>query len=131
MQVMPQMGIVFYTHNLFQAVLPNSASPDLTAGFFAGLIGKALILPMDIIRKRYQMQGPDRNKFVVGVPRYNGGIIQTARQIVTHEGYLALYKGLIPSILKAGLSSAVTFFVVEHARSAFVHWNQARVVDVE
>jgi solute carrier family 25 thiamine pyrophosphate transporter 19 len=117
------MGIVFYTHDILRSFLPPLMSPDLSAGFFAGLLGKTLILPMDIIRKRYQMQGPDRNRFVVGVPRYSGSIFQSFSQIVQHEGFFALYKGFVPSVLKAGLSSAVTFFIVEHARAALASPN--------
>lgn len=113
------MGIVFFTHDILCNVLPHSMKLDLSAGFIAGLLGKTLILPMDIVRKRYQMQGPDRNRFVVGIPRYSGSIFESVSQIVLHEGFFALYKGFVPSVLKAGLSSAVTFFVVEYCRAGF------------
>lgn len=80
-------------------------------------------MPLDVIRKRLQVQGPIRQNIVIaGVPRYNG-VITAFWQIVRFEGVLALYKGLVPSVLKAAPSSAITFFVVQNMRSLFSSMN--------
>jgi solute carrier family 25 thiamine pyrophosphate transporter 19 len=78
-----------------------------------------MIMPLDVIRKRMQVQGPLRTELAVSkVPRYDG-IITATLQIIRHEGVLALYKGLWPSILKAAPSSAVTFFVLHECQKLF------------
>ncbi len=90
----------------------------------AGIVSKAMFMPLDVIRKRLQVQGPHRRDIVIeNVPSYRG-MISCARQIVKYEGYLALYKGLTPSLLKAAPSSAVTFFVVGECRKLFRYLNE-------
>jgi solute carrier family 25 thiamine pyrophosphate transporter 19 len=80
----------------------------------AGIVAKTLFMPLDVIRKRLQVQGPVRREIIVSnVPKYTGGLFQSIIQIFRHEGLMGLYKGWVPSILKAGPSSAVTFFVLE------------------
>ena len=72
---------------------------------------------MDLVRKRQQIQGPVRNSLVLdNIPKYSEGVLRTLTQIIHHEGFLSLYKGVIPSLLKSGLSSAVTFLVVSHCQ---------------
>lgn len=81
---------------------------------------KTMFMPLDVIRKRLQVQGPIRQEIIISnVPRYNKGIIRAVGQILTHEGFFALYKGLVPSLLKAAPSSAITFFVVQEMRQLF------------
>ncbi|KAJ3280215.1 mitochondrial thiamine pyrophosphate transporter [Borealophlyctis nickersoniae] len=131
--IVPQMGIVFASNEAFKRVLrraadkylsPNSRArlkgmDDFIAGGLAGVAGKTAIMPLDVIRKRLQVQGPDRNSYAVGdVPRYTN-VANCVKQIVRHEGVLALYKGLLPALLKAAPSSAITFFVYERCREGF------------
>lgn len=100
-----------------------SKPKHLICGGLAGMFTKAAFMPLDVIRKRLQVQGPIRQEIVVSnVPRYNG-VITAVAQIVRHEGVLALYKGLVPSLLKAAPSSAITFFVVQEMRSFFERVN--------
>jgi len=81
-------------------------------GTAAGVFSKTVVYPLDTIRKRFQVQGPNRTKFILSdVPLYERGILQTAYTIIQHEGIHALYKGLTPGLLKAGPSSAVAFVV--------------------
>ncbi|KAI8908853.1 mitochondrial carrier domain-containing protein [Powellomyces hirtus] len=116
LQMMPQMGIVFACYAGFRRALERfelRGIDNFISGGLAGMIGKAAVMPFDVVRKRLQVQGPERNSYVTGhVPSYPRGILACASKIVHHEGYLALYKGLVPAILKSGPSSAVTFLVV-------------------
>ena len=128
---MPQMGLVFTSHYWFKSFIrlcrleyPNliktsSTSDNFYAGFLAGIFSKAVILPLDIVRKRMQVQGPDRTKYILSSPSYSGGIIPIWKHIIQNEGFIAMYKGLLPAILKSGISSAVTFYVVGQVRLFF------------
>lgn len=76
---------------------------------------------MQFIRKRFQVQGPQRNSYIISsIPNYQKlSLSQTARNIVKYEGILGLYKGLLPSLLKTAPLSAITFFVVEWCNRIF------------
>ncbi|TPX30652.1 hypothetical protein SeMB42_g07889 [Synchytrium endobioticum] len=146
LSIMPYMGIMFESHRWFKSVfqdvtitpiLSKDQSQGLTemlAGFSAGIVSKAAVMPFDVVRKLLQVQGPDRTVgyVVSNVPKYPRPWVACARIIIAQEGALGLYKGLLPSIMKAGPSAAVTFFVFDgcrawlsertqrHADSAFV-----------
>ncbi|KAJ3186433.1 mitochondrial thiamine pyrophosphate transporter [Irineochytrium annulatum] len=132
-QIMPYMGIMFESQRIFKEslqrlkgsrYLPKMATEDFVSGGLAGIVSKTAVMPFDVVRKRLQVQGPDRNSYVMeGIPRYRG-ILTCATQIVRHEGIGALYKGLLPSILKSGPSSAVTFLIVGEMRRYFGEANR-------
>ncbi|KAJ3357311.1 mitochondrial thiamine pyrophosphate transporter [Kappamyces sp. JEL0680] len=128
--IIPQMGMMFesrrfflkhYDRLEFQTVPVLStalaASKEFICGGAAGIATKTTFMPLDVVRKRLQVQGPVRLEIVVsGVPKYTG-LVSATVQICKYEGFHALYKGLLPSLLKAGPSSAVTFFVVDVMKS--------------
>lgn len=81
----------------------------------AGIVGKTGVFPLDLLRKRLQIQGPDRSKYVIkNVPLYPRSIIFSIKQICMEDGFFGLYKGLTPALVKSALASAVTFFVYEY-----------------
>ena len=79
------------------------------SGGVAGSLSKALVYPLDTARKRLQVQGPYRSAFSQ-VPKYDG-VFCTMVDIIRKESVFALYKGIVPGIVKAGPASAVTFVV--------------------
>ncbi|KAJ8328841.1 mitochondrial thiamine pyrophosphate transporter [Batrachochytrium dendrobatidis] len=136
-QIIPQMGLIFESHRIFVKLFKHletkaptvykwtSGYSEIFCGAMAGVVTKVVVMSFDVIRKRYQVQGPMRNAIVVdNVPRYHRGIVHTACQIVKHEGVLALYKGIVPCLAKAAPGSAVTFFVVNECRLAFSQYNE-------
>ncbi|KAJ3155004.1 mitochondrial thiamine pyrophosphate transporter [Geranomyces variabilis] len=116
LQMAPQMGIVFAAYGAIKGLLKPlklGKTESFISGGIAGMLGKLSVMPFDVVRKRLQVQGPERNSYVTGrVPKYPSGLIRCAAQIARQEGWLALYKGVVPALLKAGPSSAVTFAVV-------------------
>lgn len=126
--IIPAMGLVFEAHQFFQKAFYKYGlefpGKELFCGGLAGIVSKTVVMPLDVIRllqltrKRLQVQGPTRAEIILNVPRYSG-FISAGSQIIRHEGFFALYKGLMPALLKAGPSAAVTFLVVGQCQQLF------------
>ncbi|KAJ2808967.1 mitochondrial thiamine pyrophosphate transporter [Coemansia guatemalensis] len=129
LQIMPYMGIVFTSYDalasgyrwararsnsrLLQAIDPVQ---DAVVGASAAVIGKTCVYPLDLVRKRLQIQGPHLTSYAFGgVPKYTG-MVDALAYIVRHEGFPALFRGLTPALIKAAPASAAVFFVFGHTR---------------
>lgn len=94
-------------------------SQGAIAGFLAGALSKTALFPLDVIRKRLQVQGPTRAKYLSGtIPIYPRNILLTALMITRNEGFLGLYKGWFISLIKSAPASAVTMWWYEHTLEA-------------
>jgi solute carrier family 25 thiamine pyrophosphate transporter 19 len=116
-QIIPYMGIFFATYETIRLPLGNLDMPfgssDATAGVMASVIAKTGVFPFDLIRKRLQVQGPTREKYVhKNIPEYRG-VFKTMREIFQNEGRRGLYRGLTVSLFKAAPASAVTMWTYE------------------
>ncbi|KAF9376170.1 mitochondrial thiamine pyrophosphate transporter [Podila verticillata] len=156
-QVIPYMGIMFGSYDTLKQLASwlktkatndasfssSNSSPqkslshvllgleDMFCGAMSGVISKTGVYPLDMVRKRLQIQGSDQQKANAsilssqlggsgsGVARAASTSVEavpttvwkTMVHIVRQEGYLALYKGLLPGVLKAAPASAVTFLI--------------------
>lgn len=78
----------------------------LACGAAAGTVGQTVAYPLDVIRRRMQMVGwKDAASIVTAEGRSKEtleytGMIDAFRKTVRHEGFGALYKGLIPNSVK-------------------------------
>jgi solute carrier family 25 (mitochondrial thiamine pyrophosphate transporter), member 19 len=121
LQIGPYMGILFGTYEATRSSLTGSAhfsqkTADFFAGGIAGIVSKTTVFPLDTVRKRLQVQGPTRERYIhKNIPVYTKGIIRAAQDIIKTEGIRGLYKGLGVSVLKSGPSAAVTLWVFERS----------------
>lgn len=128
-QIVPHMGLFFMTYELSRQRFPELSGgwSDALAAAFAAAAAKAGIFPLDLIRKRLQVQGPTRGRYVHrNIPAYVG-IYATARDIVRAEGVRGLYKGLWVSLVKAAPLSAVTMWTFERSLKT-VRWLEEREI---
>ncbi|KAB2609698.1 mitochondrial adenine nucleotide transporter ADNT1-like [Pyrus ussuriensis x Pyrus communis] len=72
----------------------------LACGAAAGTVGQTVAYPLDVIRRRMQMV------------EYTG-MVDAFRKTVRHEGFGALYKGLVPNSVKVVPSIAIAFVTYE------------------
>jgi solute carrier family 25 (mitochondrial thiamine pyrophosphate transporter), member 19 len=136
-QIAPYMGLVFGTYErtrkalVAHTTIPTHAT-DFVAGGIAGIVGKCAVFPLDTVRKRLQVQGPTREKYVYNnIPLYNQGVIQCLKDILRHEGVKGLYKGLWVALAKSGPSAAVTLWVFQGSLRIW-HWiHQQQDTDVQ
>ncbi|KAL8860111.1 MAG: hypothetical protein Q9178_003375 [Gyalolechia marmorata] len=118
-QVIPYMGLFFSIYEILRPPLAEVSLPfgsgDACAGILSGIFAKSGVFPLDLIRKRLQVQGPMRARYAGGsIPVYKGAW-KTGRVIVATEGWRGLYRGLGISLFKSAPASAVTMWTYEHA----------------
>lgn len=124
-QVVPYMGFFFAAYESLRPVVAPLNFPfgggDATAGLVASVMAKTGVFPLDVIRKRLQVQGPTRTRFVPGkgykaVADYAGqGVWGTGKTIIRTEGWKGLYRGLAVGLVKSAPASAVTMWTYERA----------------
>jgi len=132
-QIVPYMGIFFCTYesirSLSRRITDNPSisiylshgTADAISGAAAAIVGKTSIFPLDLIRKRLQVQGPTRELYVHrNIPLYNG-IWQAAKTTVQMEGIRGLYRGLTVALVKAAPASAATMWTFE-TTMRFLKW---------
>ncbi|KAG8369980.1 hypothetical protein BUALT_Bualt14G0070000 [Buddleja alternifolia] len=130
-EIVPYAGLQFGTYDTFKrwtmawnryrssyATQVNDALSSFQlflCGLAAGTCAKAVCHPLDVVKKRFQIEGLRRD------PRYGARVEHHAyrnmydalRQILRAEGWAGLYKGIVPSIIKAAPAGAVTFVAYE------------------
>ena len=122
-QIVPYMGLFFAAYESLRPVISPFNLPfgsgDATAGVMASVLAKTGVFPLDVIRKRLQIQGPTRTRFVPGkgckaVADYAGlGVWGTGKSIMRREGWRGLYRGLAIGLVKSAPASAVTMWTYE------------------
>eukprot|EP00249_Psilotum_nudum_P022784 c28643_g1_i2 orf=510-1679(+) len=96
-----------------------SVGTKLACGAAAGTVGQTVAYPLDVIRRRMQMIGwKDASPVItangkVKVPVHYTGMIDAFGQTVRNEGFVALYKGLVPNSVKVVPSIALAFVTYE------------------
>ncbi|KAF3346435.1 Mannose-1-phosphate guanyltransferase [Verticillium dahliae VDG2] len=77
------------------------------------VLAKTAVFPLDLVRKRIQVQGPTRARYVhKNIPEYQGAL-GALRTILRVEGVRGMYRGLVVSLVKAAPGSAVTVWTYE------------------
>ncbi|KAI6234528.1 hypothetical protein M3Y99_00805300 [Aphelenchoides fujianensis] len=85
----------------------------LVCGASAGTIAKTCLYPLDLIRHRLQVNAAIRRGF--GKTSVHKGMIRSLMSVMRREGTLGLFKGLSPSMIKAGANSGCSFLFYELA----------------
>ncbi|EAW14217.1 thiamine transporter TPC1 [Aspergillus clavatus NRRL 1] len=119
-QIVPFMGLFFATYETLRpAIVQYEGLPlgtgDAAAGVIASVFAKTGVFPLDLVRKRLQVQGPTRTMYVHrNIPEY-GGVFNSIALILRTQGFRGLYQGLTVSLLKAAPASAITMWTYERS----------------
>ncbi|XP_075519360.1 mitochondrial adenine nucleotide transporter ADNT1-like [Primulina tabacum] len=95
----------------------------LACGATAGTVGQTIAYPLDVIRRRMQMVGWNHaSSIVIGDGRSKvaleyTGMIDAFKKTVRHEGFGALYRGLVPNSVKVVPSIAIAFVTYEQVKA--------------
>ena len=123
-QVVPYMGINFAIYdrltrttttgslndsNSTNTTTSNNTSVTLSAyaGSISGAVSKILIYPLDTVKRRLQAQAFFGT--VAGQHHYYTNMMDCFYSIYTQEGIYSFYRGMVPSVLKTTVSTALTF----------------------
>ncbi len=114
------------------------------SGAIAGCLSKTTVYPLEVVKKRFQIVGfeearshfgrlpsvvttsamaTNNNGSTVIVKRTGLATISSVFRIVRDEGARALFKGWGPAMLKAGVSTGLTFTFFEFYKSLLMPFN--------
>ena len=82
-------------------------------GALSGIISKSLVYPIDVCKKRLQIQGFENARISFGKTVKYNGLLNCIKNILKYESFFGLYKGYWPSMIKAAISSGSIFFLYE------------------
>lgn len=108
LSIAPMSGITFSLHEYFL----NLGLDKALSGLLAGTIARAIIFPLDTIKRRMMAQGLQHVEHGHVIKHYSGAL-DCAVSIFRDEGPLAFFRGISPSLIKTGIGSSITFFVYE------------------
>ncbi|CAL8083279.1 unnamed protein product [Orchesella dallaii] len=129
-QIVPHTGMQFGFFQLFSNLyrylsgktdsekLPMYA--NLIAGSGAGLLAKAGIYPLDLAKKRLQVQGFEIARSKFGKVKKYYGLRHCIALTWKEEGTIGLYKGFLPSTVKAMLTTGLIFTLYEEITQIFI-----------
>ena len=113
----PYVGVEFCTYETLRSAM--SLAPENTYAFytmslgaFAGTVAQATCHPLDVVRKRLQLQG------IGGRPVVFCNMFDGLASIAKSEGHKGLYKGLKPACLATLPSTGCSYVVYEYAKKA-------------
>jgi solute carrier family 25 (mitochondrial citrate transporter), member 1 len=112
--IVPKMAIRFLSFEQYKEALSksigSSSSTIFLAGLASGLTEAVLVVtPSEVCKIRMQAQYNSMIDPAQLKHRKYTNVLQTAVTIVREEGIQALYKGLIPTMLRQGCNQAVNF----------------------
>lgn len=119
------------TQSITQSLIQPSSHPSITKSLFcgsiAGLGAKTIVYPLDFTKKRLQAQGLHTyTSTIVGKPHSYKGAIDCLVTVIRNEGVMAVYKGFVPSSVKAVATSALVFASYERFKRLFAEFNRSR-----
>jgi len=121
--VAPQAGLQFALYSCLTAALDRlvtaqharldrptiTVSGSLACGALAGAATKAILYPLDVVKKRLQVSGWS----VMGERHSYRGMLHCLSTLVTREGLPGLYRGFTPAMVKAVATTSIHFSAYE------------------
>lgn len=117
----PYVGLEFMAYEQLKMKMTHGRGDDerlntwtlLAIGAVAGTLAQTACHPLDVVRKRLQLQG------IGNRPVQYSGMLHVAREIVQREGGAsALYKGLMPAVTSVFPGAGVGYVIYEWAKRA-------------
>ncbi|GMH30578.1 hypothetical protein Nepgr_032421 [Nepenthes gracilis] len=89
---------------------------SLASGCLSGIASSTAIFPLDLVRRRMQLEGAGGQARV-----YTTGLFGTFSRIIRTEGWRGLYRGILPEYCKVVPSVGIVFMTYETIKSQLSH----------
>lgn len=129
--IAPQAGLQFAFYSLLTELLDTLVTKSdeqlgnritllgsLSCGGMAGMGSKALLYPLDVVKKRLQVSGWEQGRAGLGVTPTYTSMRNCVKEILVKEGAAALYKGFTPALIKAVCTTSLHFMAYEYVCQA-------------
>lgn len=126
--IVPKMAIRFLSFEQYKEILQqmtgeSSNRVTFTAGLASGLTEAILVVtPAEVCKIRMQSQYHSLMDAAQLKHRKYRNVLQTAVVIVREEGIRALYKGVVPTMLRQGCNQAVNFTAYSYIKEKVTEW---------
>uniref|UniRef100_A0A2P2Q3K3 Mitochondrial substrate carrier family protein B-like n=1 Tax=Rhizophora mucronata TaxID=61149 RepID=A0A2P2Q3K3_RHIMU len=110
----PNIAISFsvyeYLRSFWKTQRPNDSTAivSLACGSLSGIASSTAIFPLDLVRRRMQLEGAGGQARV-----YTTGLFGTFGHIMQNEGFRGLYRGILPEYCKVVPSVGIVFMTYE------------------
>lgn len=112
-RIIPYAALQYCSHEQFKRMLKvdtnerkkDNKSKSFLAGSLAGLVSSICTYPLDLARARMAVSNSDKIR-----------LIDIFKVVVMKDGYIALYRGCLPSMIGIIPYAGVTFFTYETAK---------------
>lgn len=131
--IIPKMGIRFLSYEIYSdklsTIFPESSAKAIPffAGLGCGLTEAVMIVtPAEVCKIRLQSQYHSMVDPKQMEHRKYTNVLQTAVLIVREEGITALYKGVLPTMLRQGSNQAVNFSCYQFGKKKVIELQGGR-----
>lgn len=134
LSIMPNAGLQFMIYKFIDRQYKRllgvhdenaySITGSIIAGSMAGLGSKLAVYPLDLTRKRMQIQGFQKYRTTFGEQFTCHNMINCTIKTFRKEGLAGLFKGCVPSMWKAVLTSGINFAVFEAVCDTIAKWKE-------
>ncbi|KAL8788182.1 MAG: hypothetical protein Q9213_001821 [Squamulea squamosa] len=119
--VAPYVGLNFMTYESVRKYFTPEGDKNptavrkLAAGAVSGAVAQTCTYPFDVLRRRFQINT------MSGMGYQYKSIWDAITVIITQEGVMGLYKGIVPNLLKVAPSMASSWLSFEMTRDFFLN----------
>jgi len=124
--IVPKMAIRFSSFEYYKSVIADengkvSTGKVFLAGMMSGVTeAVAVVTPMEVVKIRLQAQTNSMSDPSDWNRRKYRGTMHALACIVKEEGPLALYKGVIPTVLRQATNQAANFTAYQEIKKAWI-----------
>ena len=97
---------------------------SLSCGGIAGMGSKAILYPLDVVKKRLQISGWEKGREGLGVTPVYSNMRNCIREMFLKEGLSSLYKGFTPALIKAVSTTSLHFMAYEYVCQVITMWHK-------
>ncbi|TFJ86013.1 hypothetical protein NSK_002833 [Nannochloropsis salina CCMP1776] len=132
MGIVPKMAVRFSSFEAYKSYLAGADGKVSPVGTFLAGLGSGVteavlvVTPAEVCKIRLQAQFHSMADPVQLANRKYRNVLQTALVVAREEGIGALYKGVVPTVMRQGINQAVNFTTYQAVKTAWLERQQRK-----